>query len=124
MVVCTMREDQKTAFGERQKTAAAAKAALLAKFKPKPAATDPLHAERASMRKTEIDTARKERLAAKAVIAQEALEAKAAAALLVDQQAEEALIALRGERKERKTLSKADAKAKRDAKYAARQSRR
>jgi hypothetical protein len=119
-----MREDQKTAFAERQKTAAAAKAALLAKFKPKPTVVDPLFADRPAMRNAEAARLRAERAEAKAVAVQALADKAAASAAAEEALAADALDAKRGERKERKTLSKVEAKAKRDARYAARQSRR
>jgi hypothetical protein len=119
-----MREDQKTTFAERQKTAAAAKAAILAKFKPKTAAVDPQFDDRAKIRAAELAGRRVERATAKAAAAQVVAERKAAEQGAADALEAEALQGKRDERKERKTLSKADAKAKRDAKYAARQARR
>jgi hypothetical protein len=118
-----MKETQKTGYAERLKTAADAKKALLDKFRPKPTVTDPLFAERAAMRNAELSQVREDRQQAKA-------DAKQAAADLVDaaREADEAVAAAeldakRGERKERKALTKAEAKAKRDARYAARKAR-
>ena len=108
---------------DRLKTAADAKAALLAKFKPRAASTDPLFAERATLRAEELAQVRKVRNDAKTAVKQAAADAETArveaqAALEAD-----ALTTKRGERKERKALSASDAKAKRDAKYAARKAR-
>ncbi len=108
---------------DRLKTAADAKAALLAKFKPRVASVDPLFAERATLRAEELAQVRKVRSEAKAAVKQAAAEAEAAQ---IEAQAAfdaNALTAKRGERKERKALSASDAKAKRDAKYAARKAR-
>lgn len=119
-----MTELQKTGFAERLKTAAAARQALLAKFKPKPAVTDPLFDERDAIRKAELVQVREERAAAKAAVKQAQADAEAAVrAAASDLEAAE-LDAKRGERKERKALTKAEAKAKRDSRYAARQARR
>jgi hypothetical protein len=119
-----MTELQKTGFAERLKTASDAKKALLAKFKPKPAVTDPLFEERDAIRKAELVRVREERTAAKAAVKQAQADAEAAVRQsAADLEADE-LTAKRGERKERKALTKAEAKTKRDARYAARQARR
>lgn len=119
-----MSELQNTRFTDRLKTASDAKAALLAKFKAKPTVTDPLFAERAAMRAAELELLRKDRADAKAAVKQAAADAEAAVVQAEADLAAAALDAKRGERKERKALSQVEAKAKRDAKYAARQARR
>lgn len=119
-----MTELQKTGFAERLKAAAEAKQALLAKFKPKAAVTDPLFEQRGAMRAAELQEVRSQRADAKAAARQAVLDAQdAARQQAVDAEAA-VLHAKRGERKERKALTKAEAKAKRDARYAARQARR
>jgi hypothetical protein len=111
-----MSSPRNVGHAERLQTAARANAALLAKFKPKAAVTDPQFEDRAALRAAELAAVRKERSAARALVRagnigrQEAL-------------AEEALAAKRGARKERKALTNAEAKAKRDARYAARKAR-
>jgi hypothetical protein len=119
-----MNETQRTSVAERLKTSAEAKKALLAKFKPRPAVTDPLFSERAAMREAELEQARAARASAKAAklqaIADNAETARQDEAALVAA----ALDAKRGVRKERKALTKVEAKAKRDARYAARKARR
>jgi len=119
-----VREDDKTGFAARLKTAASAKAALLAKFKPTAAAPDANFQSRADRRALDHAEAKKSRADAKA----EKAAAKQAVTIVAEQAAAAAeaaaLDGVRGERKERKALSKADAKAKRDARYAARQTRR
>ena len=122
-----MNETQKTGFAERLKTAADAKKLLLERMKPKAAAIDPLHAERAALRASEkaqeIAQVREERAAAKAATKQANADAEAAVAQAqADAEAAE-LDAKRGQRKERKALTKVEAKAARDAKYAARKAR-
>jgi hypothetical protein len=119
-----MSDILKTGFADRQKTAAEAKKALLAKFKPKPAIPDPLFEEREALRLAEIERVRAERAATKAAAKQAAAEA-----LELKRQEQEALEAAelearRGQRKERKILTKAEEKARRDAKYAARKARK
>ena len=118
-----MNEIQKTGYAERLKTAADAKKALLEKFKPKPTVTDPLFAERAAMKAAELDRVRDERALAKADAKQAAADAEDAARQAEADVAAAALDAKRGERKERKALTKAEAQAKRDARYAARKAR-
>ncbi len=118
-----MKDTKIPDFAERLKSAAEAKQALLAKFRPKPAVTDPDLAPRADRRAQELLRVRQARAEAKAAKQQAALDAQEAARLMQDAQAAGALDAKRGERKERKALSKAEAKAKRDARYAARKAR-
>src|SRR5580692_9425812 len=110
-----MNEPHNTSFSDRLKASAEAKKAMLAKFKPKPAVTDPHFEERAAMRAAEIEKVRLERAEAKAAAKQALADAEEAR-----RQAE----AKRGQRKERKALTKAEAKAARDARYAARKARR
>jgi hypothetical protein len=110
-----MAETKGAALADRLKTAAEAKAALLAKFKPKPAAADPLFAERGVAEAAELKGVRAERQAARAV---KKIAAQAAAADVAAQ------AGLRAERKRAKAPTAEEAKDKRDAKYAARKSRR
>lgn len=111
-------------FADRQKTAAEAKAALLARFKPKPSVTDPALKPRHEKKAEELAQVREARAVEKAARKQAQADAAAdkAAAIAADEAA--ALEAKRGERKERKALTKVEAKAARDAKYAARKARR
>jgi len=124
-----MKDPLRTGFAERQKAAAEAKKALLAKFKPKPAvqATDfitrdeRLAAEREATRLAR-DLAKEEaRKAAEAKAEADRIAAVKAAeerrlALLNDEEAQLAL--KREERKARKAEAKAEARAKREAKSA------
>ncbi|HEX3367908.1 DUF6481 family protein [Phenylobacterium sp.] len=112
---------------DRLSAAADAKAALLAKLKPKPTVTDPLFEQRAALREaerkaelSEVRTARADEKEATRAAAADALAANQAA---VDAAAEAALAEKRGARKERKQLTKAEAQTKRDARYAARKAR-
>lgn len=118
-----MNEFQKTGFSERLKVAADAKKALLAKMKPKAAVTDPLFAERATMRAAELEKVRAERAEARAAAKQAVADREEARLQGEADVVAAALDAKRGERKERKALTKAEAKAKRDARYAARKAR-
>jgi hypothetical protein len=110
-----MAETKGAKLADRLKTAAEAKQALLAKFKPKPAVVDPLFAERGVEEAAELKAVRAERQAVRAVKKQAAATVAAEAAAVADQ---------RAERKRAKVPTEAEAKDKRDAKYAARKSRR
>jgi len=118
-----MRDLKGSGLTDRLSAAAEAKAALLAKLKPKPSVTDPLFAERAAMKAAELDDVRAARAVERADAKQASADkiAAAEAAILADEEAQ--LADKRGARKERKQLSKAEAKAKRDARYAARKAR-
>ncbi|MET0274177.1 MAG: DUF6481 family protein [Phenylobacterium sp.] len=119
-----MKDMKGSGLDDRLKAAAEAKAALLAKMKPKAAVTDPLFAERQAMRDAELKAVREARVAEKDANRQLAADKQAAAAAEV-LAAEEALLAeKRGATKERKQLTKAESQAKRDARYAARKARR
>jgi hypothetical protein len=118
-----MNELRNTGFADRQKTASEAKRALMAKFQAKPMVTDPHHAQRASLRAAELDKVREERADARAVARQAAADARQAEADAQAAVEAAALDAVRGARKQRKILTKAEAKAARDAKYAARKAR-
>ncbi|UAL09391.1 DUF6481 family protein [Caulobacter segnis] len=118
-----MNASQDIGHAQRQKTAADAKAALLAKFKPRATSTDPLFADRAALRAAELKAVREARSVAKAAVRQAAADSAQAIVDAETALAAEALSAKRGERKERKALSNAEAKAKRDARYAARKAR-
>lgn len=118
-----MNDKLKTGFADRLQTAAAARQALLAQMRPKPTQIDPGHAERDALRAAELESVRQERAEAKAAKREAAAEAQAEVARQEFEAQEAALQAVRGARKERKALSAAEAKAKRDAKYAARKAR-
>lgn len=122
-----MKDRLKTGFADRLKTSAEAKQALLAKMRTLPAQIDPDHEQRAALRAAEreaaLEAVRQQRAEAKAAKRQAAADAEMEAqrARLADEEA--MLNAKRSQRKERKALSAAEAKAKRDAKYAARKMR-
>jgi hypothetical protein len=118
-----MKDMKGSGLDDRLKAAAEAKAALLAKLKPKPTVTDPHFADRAAMREAELKDVRQARADEKEAARQAAADAAAAAQDLVLAAEAAALDAKRGERKERKQLTKAEAQAKRDARYAARKAR-
>jgi hypothetical protein len=112
---------------DRLSAAADAKAALLAKMKPKPTVIDPLFEERAALRdaerKAELDGVRTARADEKEATRQAAADALAADAATIQAAEDAALAEKRGARKERKQLTKAEAQTKRDARYAARKAR-
>jgi hypothetical protein len=119
-----MKDRLRAGFADRLSDAATAKKALVEKLRPRPTLVDPQHAERAGIRAAARSATREGHVAAKTERKQ-AAEARVLEDLEGARAAEEAALQLkRGERKERKALSAAEAKAKRDAKYAARQARR
>lgn len=118
-----MKSPFNVGFADRLKDAAAAKRSLIAKLQPKAARTDPMHAEREGMRESHLAAVRKERTAAKAAKRQAAEDAVAEHLRRQAAVEADALAMKRGARKERKALTAAEAKAKRDAKYAARKAR-
>lgn len=109
-----MHETKGAKLADRLKTAADAKQALLAKMKPKAAVVDPLFAERGVEAAAELKAVRVERQAVRAV---KRSAAKVAAA---------EVLAASGQKAPRQKAAptEAEAKDKRDAKYAARKSRR
>lgn len=118
-----MNESLRTGFQERLKTSAEARKALLAAFKPRPTIQAEGQPNRADARAAELARVREDRTAAKAARQQAAADALETARLNEEALAAAALDAKRGERKERKALTKAEQKAKRDARYAARKAR-
>ena len=118
-----MKDMKGSGLDDRLKAAAEAKAALLAKMKPKPTVTDPQFAERAAMREAELKAVRQARADDKEAARQAAADAAVAAQDVILAAEAAALDIKRGERKERKQLTKAEAQAKRDARYAARKAR-
>ena len=112
-----MRDPLKTGYEHRLQAAADAKKALVEKLRPKPAVADPDFDQRADLRAAELTAVRQARAEAR-----EAARLGAAQRVADDESA--ALELKRGARKERKVLSKAEAQAKRDARYAARKARR
>jgi hypothetical protein len=118
-----MKDRLNTGFESRLKVAAEAKRALVGQLRPQPASTDPQHDQRAGLRAAELAVRRKahadERKSRREAASQIALKAQQS-----HQEAAEAAQALkRGRLKQRKALSAAEAKAKRDARYAARKAR-
>lgn len=110
-------------YSDRLKRAAEARQALLAQFRPRPTVTDPTALSRADLKARELREVRARRAEARTSRKLAALQALEDASRLEAAQAASALEAKRGERKERKALTKAEAQAKRDARYAARKAR-
>ena len=118
-----MRDLKQTAFTDRLAAQQEAKKALLARFKPKPAAPDPEFEKLAEKRAAEMEALRQQHELAKAEARREKAE-KEAARLAAEQAAQEAVeAARRAARKERKQLTQEEQKAARDARYAARKAR-
>ncbi|MDP8916849.1 MAG: DUF6481 family protein [Pseudomonadota bacterium] len=113
-----MRDLKLNSHAERAQAAAEAKKALLEKFKPKPAVTVDLEAVKAA-REAEREAKRRAHAEAKeqARLAQEA--AREAARLAELEKQREALALKRGAIKERKALSKAEQRARKQDRLAA-----
>ena len=108
-----MKEVKFSGFSDRLQLQAEAKKAMLAKFQPKPMVNDPDLVDRATRKEQEREAIRIARAEAKEAAAQAKLEAEQA-------QLDEKRRAI----KERKALTAAEQKARRDARYAARKARR
>ncbi|HEX3700561.1 MAG TPA: DUF6481 family protein [Phenylobacterium sp.] len=119
-----MKDLKGAGLTDRLSAAAAAKAALVEKLRPKAAVTDPLFAERGAMRQAELKAVRETRASQKQAAILARSDAEAASQAAVTALEEQALTAKRDARKERKQLTKAEGQAKRDARYAARKARR
>jgi len=117
------RDLKGSSLNDRLSAAAAAKAALLAKLKPKTAVTAPPGGNRADAKAVELKAVRQARADEKEANRLAAAEAQAAVQAGFAAAEEAALAEKRGARKERKQLTKAEAQAKRDARYAARKAR-
>ncbi len=111
-------------LAERLQRAAQARQAMLAKFRPRPAAAGSHAPSRAALKAETLTRVRTERAEAKAAKQQAVAAAAESARLNQEATAQAALDEKRGQRKERKALTKAEAKAKRDARYAARKARK
>ena len=104
-----MKDPLKTGFADRLTARAEAKKAMLAKFKPKPTVQAEVFESREEIRQKELETVRAARAEAKEQ-ARQAAEAKRLSDLEMK----------RGERKQRKATTKAEQRAAREAKAAAR----
>ena len=115
-----MKEMKIGHFSERLESQAAARKALLEKFKPKPTVQPEVFETRAQRKARELEEVRAKRAAEKeaARLAAEEAERVRAEALANDEEAQLAM--KRDERKARKAAAKAEARAKREAKAASR----
>jgi hypothetical protein len=94
-----------TSFSDRQKRAANAKTALLAKLRPKATVTNPQAPSRATLKAEELERVRVARAETKVAKAEAAAAAVEAARLSEEAASAAVLDAKRGERKERKALT-------------------
>jgi membrane protein involved in colicin uptake len=118
-----MRDLKQTGFTDRLTAQQEAKKALLARFKPKPAAPDPEFDKLQAKRAAEKEALRQQRELEKAEVRRGKAYAEAAR-MAAEREAQEAIEAeKRAARKERKQLTKEEQKAARDARYAARKAR-
>jgi hypothetical protein len=101
-------------FADRQTAAAEAKKAMLAKFKPKAAVTDPNFQSREAEKAAELERVRAERATARAEAKRRQEEAAAARAAEQAELAQTELEIKRLERKERKQAQKDIARAKKE----------
>jgi len=108
-----MKPIKNNSFGDRQKASAEAKAAVLAKFKPKPTITDPMFEERRAAEKAELEALREQRALERSAKREENARKEAERQALEAEIAEAAELELRAKQK-----------AARDARYAARKQRR
>lgn len=115
-----MREDKIGGFNERLASQAEARKALLEKFKPKPTVQPEVLETRAQRKARELEEVRAKRAAEKeeARLAAEAAEQARQEAMANDEELQLSL--KRQDRKDRKAAAKAEARAKREAKAAAR----
>lgn len=118
-----MKDLKGSGLTERLASAADAKAALLAKFRPKATVNAPPGETRAEMLNAELAAVRQGRADAKVATRLASDERAAVKQAAVHVAEEEVLAAKRGARKARKQLTKAEAQTKRDARYAARKAR-
>lgn len=111
-------------LAERMKLAAEARTRRLDLFRPKAAAPDPLFSERQAMRSAELEQVRAARADARLAKRERLEQAQAAIAQAISDTAAATSEARKAQRKERKALTVVEAKAKRDARYAARKARK
>ena len=115
-----MREPKIGGFTERLSAQAEARKALLAKMKPKPTVRPEVFETSAQKKARELDEVRARRAADKEEARQRAEEAEAQRLLALENDEHHQLELKRQERKDRKAMAKADARAKREAKSAQR----
>ena len=109
-----MNLPKNSSFNDRQSASAAAKQAMLAKFKPKPTVTDPNFDQREAERLAELERVREARAEARAEAKRRQEEAEAARRAAIEADEGLMLELKRQERKDRKAMQKEQAKAKKD----------
>ncbi len=114
-----MQQPKNSTFGDRATASAEAKKAMLAKFQAKPTVNAPEQIDRSARRAAELEAVRVQRATEReaARVAREAAEAEAKRVAVEQELA--ALDAKRGVRKERKTMERSEAQARRAARLAA-----
>ena len=115
-----MRDSKIGGFAERLESQAEARKALLEKFKPKPMVQAEVFETTAQRKARELEEVRAKRAADKEAARIRAVEAAEEAKLALLNNEEAQLELKRQERKDRKAAAKAEARAKREAKSAAR----
>lgn len=115
-----MREPKIGGFTERLSTQAEARKALLAKMKPKPTVRPEVFETSAQKKARELEEVRARRATDKEEARKRAEEAEAQRLLALENDEQHQLELKRQERKDRKALAKADARAKRESKSAQR----
>jgi hypothetical protein len=115
-----MREPKIGGFTERLSAQAEARKALLAKMKPKPTVRPEVFETSAQKKARELEEVRARRAVEKEEARQRAEEAEAQRLLTLENDEQHQLELKRQERKDRKAMAKADARAKREAKSAQR----
>jgi len=115
-----MREPKIGGFSERLTSQAEARRALLEKFKPKPTVRPEQFETSAQRKAREVEEVRARRATEREEARQRAEEAEAARQEAIANDEQLQLEMKRSERKERKAAAKADARARREAKSAAR----
>ena len=115
-----MRDSKIGGFAERLESQAEARKALLEKFKPKPTVQAEVFETTAQRKARELEEVRAKRAADKEAARIRAVEAAEEAKLALLNNEEAQLELKRQERKDRKSAAKAEARAKREAKSAAR----
>ena len=115
-----MQDLKKNSFQDRAAASAAAKQALLAKFKPKPTITAPALDDRTLVREADLAAVRAARAEAKAAKEAARQAAEAAVVQVLQKAADDSDEARRAERKARKAAIKEAARAKRESNQAIR----
>jgi hypothetical protein len=115
-----MKDLKQTSFADRQKAAAEARQAMLAKFKPKPMVTAPEGVvDRQAQREAELAAVREQRQLEREIAREARAKAEALQRAAEEEAARLAQASKRESIKERKQREKAEALARRQAQFAA-----